>query len=52
VNDPEVLRASATAIGAQVASAPPELRPAMQVILTAIELRLAELLAAAPGGEK
>ncbi|HPA95074.1 MAG: insulinase family protein [Acidobacteria bacterium] len=52
VNDPEVLRASATAIGSQVASAPPELRPAMQVILTAIELRLAELLAAAPGGEK
>lgn len=50
VADPEELRAAATAISGQMASAPPELRPAIQVVLAAIELRLAELTAAASGG--
>ncbi|MCZ7649693.1 MAG: insulinase family protein [Thermoanaerobaculia bacterium] len=50
VSDPEELRAAATAISGQMASAPPELRPAIQVVLAAIELRLAELTAAASGG--
>lgn len=52
VTDPDMLRQAREALAAQVASAPLEVRPALQVMIDAIETRLAELAGppAAPAG--
>lgn len=43
VTDPAVLRQTLEAIAGQVSGAPPEVRPALEVLIEAIQARLAEL---------